>query len=64
MIASQLLITQPNRSSRRCRSARLAFEQRDLFGILAHAHEIEAEVRFVALLLEIEPDQRRGRSSG
>ncbi len=37
---------------------RLAVEQRDLLGILAHAHEVEAEVRLVALLIEVEPDQR------
>ncbi len=37
---------------------RLALEQRDLFGVLAHAHEVEAEVRFVLLLAEVQPDQR------
>ena len=36
----------------------LAVEQRDLLGILAHPHQIEAEIGFVALLLEIKRDQR------
>ena len=36
----------------------LALQQCDLLGVLAHAHEVEAEVRFVALLQEIEIDQR------
>ena len=38
---------------------RFAVEQRDLLGVLAHAHEIEAEVGLEALLLKIEPNQRR-----
>ena len=37
----------------------LALEQRDLLGILADADEVEAEVGLIALLLEIEIDQRR-----
>ena len=36
----------------------LAVEQGDLLGILAHPHQIEAEVGLVALLLEIQRDQR------
>ena len=61
MIASQLPTTLPNRASNRLRSALLAIEQGDLLGIFTHAHEIEAEVRLIALLLEIERDQRAGR---
>jgi hypothetical protein len=34
-----------------------AVEQRDLLRILAHPHEIETEVGFKPLLLEIEHDQ-------
>ena len=58
MISSQLPTTRPKRSSRRSRLRGLAVEQRDLLGVLAHAHEIEAEVGLVALLLEVERDQR------
>ena len=43
---------------------RLAVEQRDLLGILAHAHQIEPEVGLEALLLEIEPDQRPADQMG
>ena len=42
----------------------LAVEQRDLLGVLAHAHQIEAEIGFVALLLEIERDQRPADQMG
>ena len=64
MIASQLATTLPNRSQQAIAFGVLAIEQRDLLGILAHPHQIEAEIGFVALLLEIERDQRRGRSGG
>ena len=37
----------------------LALQQRDLFGVFAHPHEVEAEIGLIALLLEIEVDQRR-----
>ena len=37
---------------------RLAREQGDLFGIFTHSHEIVAEVGFVALLHEVEANQR------
>ncbi len=36
----------------------LASEQRDLLGILPHAHQVEAEVGLEPLLAEIERDQR------
>ena len=36
----------------------LAVEQRDLLGVLAHPHQVEAEIGLAALLLEIETDQR------
>jgi len=35
----------------------LASQQRDLFGILAYPHEVEAEVGLKALLLKIKIDQ-------
>ena len=35
-----------------------AVQQRDLFGIFAHANQVETEIGLVALLLEIEADQR------
>ena len=37
---------------------RFAGEQRDLLRIFAHPHQIEAEVGLVALLVEVELDQR------
>ena len=37
---------------------RLAGEQRHLLGVLAQAHQREAEIGFIALLVEIEFDQR------
>ena len=37
----------------------LALQQRDLLGVFAHPHQVEAEIGLVALLIEIEPDQRR-----
>ena len=40
------------------RLGRLAAQERDLLAVLARAHQIEAEVRFVALLEEGEADQR------
>ena len=48
--------TEAGRKPRAFRS--LAAKQRDLLGILARAHEVEAEVGLEALLLEIQPDQR------
>ncbi len=36
----------------------LAVQQRDLLGILAHAHQAEAEIGLEALLLEVQRDQR------
>ena len=42
----------------------LAVEQGDLLGVLAHAHQVEAEIGFVALLLEIERDQRPADQMG
>ena len=59
MIAYQLPTTWLKRSSRRLALGALAVEQRDLLGVFAHAHQVEAEVGLVALLLEIEIDQRR-----
>ena len=58
MISSQLLTTLWKRSSSAAGFGLLAVEQRDLFGIFARAHEIEAEIGFVALLAEIELGQR------
>ena len=40
----------------------LAVEQRDLLRILAHPHQIEAEVGLVALLVEIELRPAASRS--
>ena len=39
-------------------------QQRDLLGILAHAHQVEAEIRLVALLVEVERDQRPADQMG
>ena len=36
----------------------LAAQQRDLFGIFPDAHQVEAKIRFVLLLPEIDADQR------
>ena len=58
MISIQLATTLPKRSSSRSRSAVSPREQRDLLGVLPHAHEIEAEVGLEPLLAEIERDQR------
>ena len=35
----------------------LASEQGNLLGVLAHAHEIEAKISLISLLLEIQRDQ-------
>ena len=43
---------------------RLAREQRHLFGVLAKPHQREAEIGFVALLVEIELDQRTADEMG
>ncbi len=43
---------------------RLAGEQRHLLGVLPQAHEAEAEIRLVALLIEIELDQRAADQMG
>ena len=39
-------------------------QQRDLLGVLAHAHEVEAEVGLIALLEEIQRDQRPADEMG
>ena len=62
MIAIQLATTLREAQQQAVALGALAVEQGDLLGVLAHAHQVEAEVGFVALLLEIERDQRRGRS--
>ena len=43
---------------------RLAGKQRHFLGVLAQAHEREAEVGFIALLVEIELDQRLADEMG
>ena len=64
MISDQFATTRPKRSTRRSRLGAFAVQQRDLFGILAHPHEIESEVGLVALLVEIESDQRPADQMG
>ncbi len=58
MIAIQLATTWPNRDSRRSFSAGSP-EQSNLLGVFAHPHQAEAEIGFVALLLEVQRDQPR-----
>ena len=60
----QLRITQEKRSRSRASSAGFAGEQRHLLGILAQAHQREAEIRLVALLIEIELHQRAADEMG
>ncbi len=64
MMAIQFDTTLPKRINSRVALGVLAGQQRDLFGIFAHAHQVEAEIGLVALLLEIQRDQRPGRSDG
>src|SRR5436305_1906353 len=45
-------------------SGRVAVEQRDLLGIFARAHEIEAEIGLIALLIEVERCQRAADHMG
>ena len=58
MIASQLAdhIAEPHQQS--VALGALAVEQGDLLGVLAYPHQTESEISFVALLLEVERDQR------
>ncbi len=57
-MARQFSTTWAKRASSRLVLGLLAREQRDLLGVLAHANEVEAEIGFIALLVEIELDQR------
>ena len=57
MICHQLSMTAPKRRSRPCSLGPLAAVERHALGVLAKAHEGEAEVGLVALLHEVEPDQ-------
>jgi hypothetical protein len=63
MMPSQLSTTAPKRDRNRVRSA-LALQQRDLFGVFARPHQIEAKIGLIALLLEIEIDQRPADQTG
>ena len=50
MIANQLATTLPKRIEQSVAFRALAVQQGDLLGVLAHPHQVEAEVGFVALL--------------
>ena len=61
---SQFSTTSPNRASSRVALDRLAVQQRDLFAVFAHPDQVETKIGFIALLLEIEPDQRPADQMG
>ena len=63
-MASQFATTLPNRRQQLVALGLLTFEQGDLLGVFAHAHQIEAEICFVALLLEIESRKRPADQMG
>ena len=64
MMAIQLVTTRPKRLEVALALGGFAVQRRDLLGILAAAHQVEAEIGLEALLLEIERNKRPADQMG